>query len=69
MNFNVEIASDAATELKKLSKKYHSLKKDFDGLLSSLEEDPAQGEPLGKDCFKIRLAISSKNEEKVEVPA
>jgi len=31
------------------------------GLISSLEERPLQGTPLGKDCYKIRLAVSSKS--------
>ena len=64
MNFNVEIATDAAADLKRLTKKHRSFKKDFDDLLSSLEENPAQGEPLGKDCFKVRLAVSSKQRGK-----
>ena len=27
-------------------------------------EDPIQGKPLGKDCYKIRMAIASKNKGK-----
>jgi hypothetical protein len=27
-------------------------------------ENPTQGTPLGKDCYKIRMAISSKNKGK-----
>lgn len=29
-------------------------------LVESLENTPVQGTPIGKDCYKIRLAISSK---------
>ena len=29
-------------------------------MVESLEERPVQGTPIGKDCYKIRLAISSK---------
>lgn len=64
MSFNVEISTNAVGEVKRLSKKYRSFKKDFDELLSALEENPAQGEPLGRDCFKLRLAISSKQKGK-----
>jgi hypothetical protein len=32
--------------------------------LDSLEINPIQGEPLGKDCYKIRMAIASKNKGK-----
>ncbi len=33
-------------------------------LITSLEEDPTQGTPLGNDCYKIRLAIKSKGKGK-----
>ena len=33
-------------------------------LVESLEEKPQQGSPLGKDCYKIRLAITSKGKGK-----
>ena len=33
-------------------------------LVESLEENPQQGSPLGKDCYKIRLAITSKGKGK-----
>lgn len=29
-----------------------------------LMKNPTQGTPLGKDCYKIRMAISSKNKGK-----
>ncbi|WP_460914340.1 hypothetical protein [Spirosoma areae] len=31
---------------------------------TSLKENPQQGEPLGKDCYKVRVAISSKQKGK-----
>lgn len=49
----------------KLAKRHRSLEQDVLGLISSLEEDPLQGTPLGKDCFKIRLAITSKGSGKL----
>ena len=33
-------------------------------MISSLEKNPIQGEPLGKDCYKIRMAITSKGKGK-----
>ncbi len=45
----------------KLSKKYPSLTTDLLGLRSSLLANPKSGMPLGKDCYKIRMKISSKN--------
>ena len=51
-------------EIKKLAKKYHSIRQDFQVLLNKLQENPTMGEPLGKDCYKVRMAISSKNKGK-----
>ncbi|MDZ7936524.1 MAG: hypothetical protein U5M51_16495 [Emticicia sp.] len=48
-------------ELKSLSKKYPSLPMDLRNLLIQILENPFLGEPLGKNCYKIRLKISSKN--------
>ncbi|MDZ7899415.1 MAG: type II toxin-antitoxin system RelE/ParE family toxin [Arcicella sp.] len=45
-------------------KKYPSIKQDVLDLAAELIIDPTQGEPLGKDCYKIRMAISSKNKGK-----
>lgn len=51
-------------EAKALAKKYPSLKNDLNSLAEELQANPATGEPLGKDCYKIRLAISSKGKGK-----
>jgi hypothetical protein len=32
--------------------------------VDSLKEEPKQGQPLGKDCYKIRMAITSKGKGK-----
>lgn len=47
--------------VKKLFKKYPSLIKDLQLLKVQLLENPTNGIPLGKDCFKIRMSIASKN--------
>jgi mRNA-degrading endonuclease RelE of RelBE toxin-antitoxin system len=51
-------------ELKRLAKKYPSLKKEYGQLLATLEENPTHGTHLGNDCYKIRIAIASKNKGK-----
>lgn len=51
-------------ELKRLRKKYPSIGQDLKVLVSDLETNPTQGDALGKDCYKIRMAISSKNKGK-----
>ena len=64
MNYNVKFIPKFERELKYLAKKYPSLKSDFSKLLQSLMENPTQGVSLGNDCFKIRMAISSKGKGK-----
>ena len=51
-------------ELKHLSKKYPSIKKDLADLAAILQKDPKMGTPLGHDCYKIRMAITSKRQGK-----
>lgn len=47
MNFKIEVIDEFEKDLKKLSKKYPSLKKDYEDMLYSLLANPQQGEPLG----------------------
>lgn len=64
MSYKVIVLPKSEREIKRLSKKYRSFKTDLAVLIASLQEQPQQGEPLGKDCFKIRLAISAKKKGK-----
>lgn len=64
MNFNIYTTDFFARQLKRLSKKYPSLKSDFITLTNSLKSKPTQGQHLGKDCYKIRMTISSKGKGK-----
>ena len=51
-------------EAKRLIKKYRSLPSEIADLIESLENNPELGTPIGKNCFKIRLAIQSKGQGK-----
>ena len=64
MSYKVRVIPKFEKELKRLAKKFPSLKSDFLLLLNSLKENPAQGTPLGGECYKIRMAISSKGKGK-----
>lgn len=64
MSYEVAAIPNFAKELKKLAKKYPSLKEDFSHLILTLQKNPFQGTPLGKNCFKIRMSISSKGKGK-----
>ncbi len=50
--------------VKRLSKKFPSIKGDIQELVKSLIENPFQGDSLGKNSFKIRLQITSKGKGK-----
>ena len=64
MSFNIYTTDFFEKELKKLAKKYPSIKSDYKALIDSLKEEPKQGQPLGKDCYKVRMAITSKGKGK-----
>jgi mRNA-degrading endonuclease RelE of RelBE toxin-antitoxin system len=51
-------------QIKKLNKKYPSIPSDLTALVEQLQENPFLGTHIGKDCYKIRLAISSKGKGK-----
>lgn len=60
MSFEVVATDNFKRQAKRLVKKYWSFKKDAENLIASLEDHPEQGIPLGKNCYKIRLAIVAK---------
>ena len=64
MSYKVKTIPTFEKELKRLAKKYHSLKKEYLELVQSLQKQPEQGSPLGNNCFKIRSAIASKGKGK-----
>jgi len=64
MSFEVIIISPFEREVKHLAKKYKSLKSDLQSFFEDISNNPLQGTPLGKDCYKIRLDISSKGKGK-----
>jgi hypothetical protein len=64
MSYNVLTIQPFDRQIKRLIKKYPSLKDEFAKLISSLEENPEQGTSLGRNCFKIRIAIASKGKGK-----
>ncbi|WP_373513364.1 hypothetical protein [Persicitalea sp.] len=64
MSFNIRPTRTFQKQFKQLLKKYRSLTLDILVLRSNLAANPVQGTSIGKNCFKIRLAISSKNQGK-----
>jgi mRNA-degrading endonuclease RelE of RelBE toxin-antitoxin system len=64
MKYNVLTIPPFDRQLKRLAKKFPSLKTEYAALIKDLEENPQKGTPLGNNCFKIRLAIASKGRGK-----
>lgn len=55
---------DFVRDLKKLKKKFPSINKDLNDLKIALLNNPKMGIALGRDCYKIRMAIGSKGKGK-----
>ena len=64
MSFSVIPSDKFKKEAKRLFKKYASLKEELAELNNTLSNAPETGTPLGKDIYKIRLAIKSKGKGK-----
>ncbi|MBP8766341.1 MAG: type II toxin-antitoxin system RelE/ParE family toxin [Ferruginibacter sp.] len=64
MSYNVVTIPPFDRQLKRLVKKFPSLKVEYANLIESLELEPEQGTALANSCYKIRLAIKSKGKGK-----
>ena len=64
MSYNVIPTDNFNKEVKQLAKKYHSLKDDLIKLRAELLENQTFGTALGRNVFKIRMAITSKGKGK-----
>ena len=64
MSYSVKSISVFEKQTKRLTKKYVSLKKELLELVQELKENPEKGTNLGNNCYKIRIAIASKNKGK-----
>ena len=64
MSYEVKSIAIFEKQAKRLIKKYVTLKKELFALVQSLKTNPNQGTAIGKSCFKIRIAITSKRKGK-----
>lgn len=64
MNYRIRTIDHFDRLVKRLAKKHKSLNTDLRELFDSLKENPTQGISLGKGCYKIRMAITSKKQGK-----
>lgn len=64
MNYSILTLPDFDKEIKRLSKKYPSLKQDFANFLKELRSNPHAGIELAPGLRKVRMAIKSKGKGK-----
>lgn len=64
MSYSVKSISVFEKQAKRLIKKYASLKDELFELIQELKVNPDKGTPIGKNCFKARIAIASKGKGK-----
>ena len=64
MSYKIKTIPRFDKDIKRLAKKYPSIKAEYIELVQSLKDDPQQGKALGNNCYKIRLAIASKGKDK-----
>ena len=64
MSYDIIATPRFKRDIKKLAKKYLSIKNEYGLLISELEKDPQQGISLGNNCYKIRISIASKGKGK-----
>ena len=62
--YRIRLSDPFKRNLKQLAKKHISIIKDVENLFTDLANNPTLGTPLGKDCYKIRLAITSRGKGK-----
>ncbi|WP_424058106.1 hypothetical protein [Pedobacter sp.] len=63
MIYNIIAVPSFRKELKKLAKKYRSLKDEMTSLFNSLEKNPTAGTAIGKNCYKFELQLHQKAKE------
>ncbi len=60
MSFEVVSSPVFDRAVKRLAKRYPSMRTDIAELIDELANAPVQGISLGKDCYKVRMAIRAK---------
>lgn len=60
MNYRIIATRNFEKQIKRLAKKFPSLKIDLENFGKQLQENPKLGVSLGKNAYKVRFAVKSK---------
>lgn len=64
MSYSIRTIKSFDKEVKRLSKRYRSLKQDLIAFIEELQNNPYGGVDLGNNIHKVRMTISSKGKGK-----
>ena len=64
MNYRIKTSPTFVKEIKRLKKKYPSIKDDYANFLNEIKTNPESGTDLGNGLRKVRMAIKSKGRGK-----
>jgi mRNA-degrading endonuclease RelE of RelBE toxin-antitoxin system len=64
MSYSIILTHRFEKEIKRLVKKFSTLKSEFTELISDIINNPKTGTYIGNNCYKIRLNIGSKRKGK-----
>lgn len=64
MNCRIILTDEFKRQVKKLAKKHRSIKNDIKFFFDSIMENPYQGDKIGENIYKVRIAIKSKGKGK-----
>jgi mRNA-degrading endonuclease RelE of RelBE toxin-antitoxin system len=64
MSYSILLTHRFEKELKRLVKKFPSLKVEYKELIVEITQNPKAGTFIGNNCYKIRVAIQSKGKGK-----
>jgi mRNA-degrading endonuclease RelE of RelBE toxin-antitoxin system len=64
MSYRIVSTHRFEKELKRLVKKFPSLKIEFSSLIEDISEKSETGTFIGNNCYKIRMAVASKGKGK-----
>jgi mRNA-degrading endonuclease RelE of RelBE toxin-antitoxin system len=67
MSYSIILTQRFEKELKRLAKKFPSIKNEFAELIADITENPESGTFIGNNCYKIHWLLVAKEKAKAVV--